>query len=172
MSKLLVPKHYAAATAISPDRAGRSVDIETDEFITRTQVAEQTDELNAFVRLRREADPGYHLPLPTGWRISVLLLTLPETTEGGLQVVADAREARALASPQGVVLALGPACYTDPDRFEVPDKGLVPWVKIGDRVTWQKYDLATFKLANRQMIGFLTDTQPTSLLDQGWEVPV
>lgn len=179
MSGLLIPRHVAAmrakaranaaAETVSGER-NSAYAIDTDEFITPAQVDEQLAKLRSHIDMVRKQNPDYTLPKPMGWKICVLMLTLPTKTSGGLELINDAVDAHAMASPQGVVLSFGPACYTDPDRFAINGE-LVPWAKIGDRVTWTKYDVATFKLANHQLLGFLTDTQPVSNIDGNWEVP-
>lgn len=170
---LVLPAHMAnairskaAAEAISKSR---SHELQSDEFINRTEVARQLQELLDYVDARRADEPDYHLPKPSGWRMTVLMLTLPETSSGGVHIMDDAREMRAVTSPQGVVLALGPACYKDPDRFSHEGE-VIPWHAAGDRITWVKYDAAMYRLANGQLIGFMNDTQPVATIDKGWKV--
>ncbi len=182
MSGLLLPKSaimakaateaverrkIAAAQSIQQSAVHR---LDSDDFITPAGVRDQLNQLQDYIDLRRAEEPNYHLPYPSGWRMQVLLLTIPETSAGGVIVVDDAREQRSLASPQGVILAMGPACYSDPKRFTV--KGdLLPWHKVGDRIIFIKYDAQMFQLANGQRLGTLTDTQPVATIDEGWEVP-
>ena len=173
MSRLLVPQ----GTAVPGTEAKSSVaqvvkthDMETDDFLGPPSVQKQLDELAAYVKMRQEINPAFHLPEPFGWRMSVLMLTFPKVTDGGLQLVDETLDARALTTPQGVILSLGEGCYTDPDRFLV-DGNMQKWAKPGDRITWKKYDVATFTLANKQILGFVTDSQPIARIDEGWSVP-
>lgn len=129
--------------------------LETDDFITPDQVAEQVAEFLAYEGT---------VPKPVGWRVSCLVLTIPETSQGGVIMVDDHRESRALSSPQGIILALGPNAYRDPSRFE----GNSPWVTTGDRVLFQKYGGRMFQLSNGQHICFLNDTEFAGVLDRGW----
>lgn len=175
MSGLLLPRHVAAqraeaqASAAASSIAGsRTYELQSDEFVNRETTRLQLVELRAYVAERRASQPDYNLPRPSGWKLMVLMLTLPEATAGGLMVIDDTRELRATTSPQGVLLASGPAAYSDPNRFTVDGK-LQPWHEPGDRITWVKYDAHLFKLANKQLIGFLTDTQPVALIDSGWK---
>jgi co-chaperonin GroES (HSP10) len=142
----------------------------SDDFVSPADIRDQLKQLAEHVAERRKENLAYHLPLPSGWRISVLMLTVPEKTRGGVQIVDENREARSMGSPQGVILAIGPGAYRDPARFSV-DGELSPWHKVGDRIQFVKYDAQPFKLPNGQTLGILTDTQPVALLDSGWEVP-
>ena len=166
MSKLLIPKHamqsMAAAQAISRSSVHR---MDSDDFITPKEVQRQIDALNDYILLRRTEEPDYQLPQPSGWRLTVLVLTIPEKSDGGVIVIDDAKEARSLASPQGVLLSMGPQAYKDPNRFSEP------WHKIGDRIQFVKYDATMFQLANGQRLGTLNDTQPVATIDRGWGVP-
>jgi hypothetical protein len=171
---LLLPRDVAArrqrekAEAAANNIAGsRTYELQSDEFVTPRNVMDQLMQLADYVRERR-AGERYALPRPSGWKLMVLMLTLPEETKGGIALVDDAREQRAVTSPQGVVLAMGEACYTDPDRFTLNGR-LTAWHRPGQRITWVKYDAHLFKLANGQILGFLTDTQPVALIDDGWE---
>lgn len=159
---LLLPKHVATATAIAKTARHR---MDSDDWATAKDVQEQLAQLQSYIDLRREDDPRYGLPHPTGWKIMMLMLTIPEKSAGGVIVIDDAKEARSLSSPQGVVLAIGPQAYQDPSRFSEP------WLSIGDRISVVKYDANMFQLANGQRLGFVNDTQPVSVIDGGWEVP-
>lgn len=172
MTGLLLPKRMQG----TPQRAtsgGEAIGkssvhrMDSDDFVTRDNVTEQLEQLKAYVAERREEEPDYTLPKPSGWKLMVLMLTIPETSAGGVIVVDDAKEARALASPQGVILDMGPAAYSDPDRFMV-DGVLTPWHDIGDRITITKYDAGMFQIANGQRLGFINDTQPIATIDKGW----
>lgn len=158
----------ATAKAMS---GGTQNALQSDDFLDKPGVQAQLDQLAGYIAERREEDPDYHLPLPSGWRIQVLMLTIPEKSKGGLQMVDDSREQRSMASPQGVILAMGPSAYSDPTRFSDRDGNLAPWHAVGDRIQFVKYDAQPFQLPNGQRLGILTDTQPVATLDSGWEVP-
>ncbi len=83
----------------------------------------------------------------------------------GIIIVEDAKEARALSSPQGIVIAMGDDTYSDPERFSEP------WVKVGDRISFVKYDATMFQIANGQRLGFMNDTQPIATIDKDWSIP-
>jgi len=164
---LILPRHVAAmerarrtqtALTVAPSTSPVKHALNTDDFITPDQVAEQ---VSAFVHFK---DAGGTVPQPVGWRVAVLVLTIPEITTGNLIMVDDHREARSLASPQGVVVAVGPTAYQDAARF--PEKA--PWVKVGDRVMFQKYGGRMFQMSNGQHLAFLNDTEFAGVVDTGW----
>ena len=165
---LLLPRHTAAAlrkqhaqtakpptTRVGGYEAPTKHALDTDDFITPEQVA---DQVAAF------AEYDGVIPTPVGWRVAVLVLTIPEVSGGGLIMVDDHREARSLASPQGVVIALGDMAYKDTNRFHENH----PWVKVGDRVLFQKYGGRMFQLRNGQHIAILNDTEFAAVVDSDW----
>lgn len=166
MSGLLLPKHAARQAAITAS-VGKSARhrIDSDDWATGADVKAQLAQLAEYMAERRAVEPEYNLPIPTGWKVMMLMLTIPEKSAGGVIVIDDAKEARSLSSPQGVVLAIGEQAYQDPSRFNGP------WLKVGDRTTVVKYDASMFQLGNGQRLGFVNDTQPISVIDRGWEVP-
>ena len=160
---LLMPKSaLAAATAIQKTKVHR---IDSDDWATKSDVQQQLDQLNGYLTERRVEEADYALPSAVGWKLMVLMVTIPEKSAGGVIVVDDAREQRSLASPQGVVLDVGPQAFKDPSRFDEP------WVRVGDRISFVKYDATMFQLGNGQRLGFLNDTQPVSVIDKGWTIP-
>lgn len=184
MSSLMLPEHMArqeaarkvalekrqmaAAAAFAAEQTSNA--LMSDDFASPDDVRDQLQKLTDYIAARRKDQPDYHLPKASGWRLTVLMLTIPERTKGGLQVIDEARDQRSLSSPQGIVIDVGSGCYTDPARFEV-DGVLTPWHVVGDRIIFVKYDAQVFQLPNGQRLGFLTDTQPIALLDRGWEAP-
>jgi len=174
MTGLLLPKHMMAKRVQDRDAAtAKSIAstavhrMDSDDFLTPGDVLTQLSDLDDYIMARRETEEHYELPRPSGWKLMVLVLTIPEQSAGGVIVIDDAKEARALSSPQGVLLAMGPGAYTDADRFSI-DGVLTPWHEVGDRLTFVKYDASMFQLANGQRLGFLNDTQPISTIDKGW----
>mgnify|MGYP003147940136 FL=1 len=81
------------------------------------------------------------LPQPTGWRILVLPFKINEKTKGGIIMGQDTIEKQQVASQCGNVLAMGPDCYRDKDRF---NKG--PWCKVGDWVMFARYAGSRIKI--------------------------
>ena len=74
------------------------------------------------------------LPKPTGWRLLVLPFRMDEKTKGGLLLGQDTLDKQQVASQCGNVLAMGPQCYKDKERY--PDG---PWCKKGDWVIFARY---------------------------------
>ena len=74
------------------------------------------------------------LPKPTGWRIIVLPFRMDEKTKGGILVGQDTLDKQQVASQCGNILAMGPQCYKDKERY--PDG---PWCKKGDWVIFARY---------------------------------
>ena len=74
------------------------------------------------------------LPQPTGWRILVLPFRMDEKTKGGILVGQDTLDKQQVASQCGNVLAMGPQCYKDRERY--PNG---PWCKKGDWVIFARY---------------------------------
>ena len=74
------------------------------------------------------------LPKPTGWRIIVLPFRMDEKTKGGILMGQDTLDKQQVASQCGNVLAMGPQCYKDKERY--PDG---PWCKVDDWVIFARY---------------------------------
>ncbi len=74
------------------------------------------------------------LPQPTGWRMLVLPFKMNEKTKGGVLLGQETIERQQVGSQCGNVLAMGPDCYSDKDRFT---EG--PWCKVGDWIVFARY---------------------------------
>ena len=74
------------------------------------------------------------LPKPTGWRMLVLPFRMKEKTDGGIIMGTETIDRQQVASQCGNVLAMGPDCYNDKDRFTDG-----PWCKVGDWVVFARY---------------------------------
>jgi len=74
------------------------------------------------------------LPKPTGWRIIVLPFKMNDRTEGGVIITDSTLERQQVASQCGLVLAMGPQCYKDKERY--PEG---PWCKVNDWVVFARY---------------------------------
>ena len=73
------------------------------------------------------------LPKPTGWRMLVLPFRMDEKSKGGVLFAHETIDKQQVASQCGNVLAMGPDCYKDKDRFQEP------WCKVGDWVIFARY---------------------------------
>jgi chaperonin GroES len=74
------------------------------------------------------------LPKPTGWRIIVLPFKMNDKTKGGVLMTESTLERQQVGSQCGLVLAMGPQCYKDKERY--PDG---PWCKVNDWVVFARY---------------------------------
>ena len=81
------------------------------------------------------------LPQPTGWRILVLPFKMGEKTKGGILMGHETLEKQQVASQCGNVLAMGPDCYRDKNRYK---QG--PWCKVGDWVMFARYAGSRIKI--------------------------
>ena len=75
-----------------------------------------------------------NLPQPTGWRMLVLPFKMNEKTKGGVLLGQETIERQQVGSQCGNVLAMGPDCQNDKNRFS---QG--PWCKVGDWVVFARY---------------------------------
>jgi len=73
------------------------------------------------------------LPEPSGYRILLLPFTPKEKTKGGILFSQEQLDKARIATTCGYVLKMGPAAYTDKDKFELP------WCKKGDWVIFARY---------------------------------
>ena len=74
------------------------------------------------------------LPQPTGWRMLVLPFRMKERTDGGILMGQETIDRQQVASQCGNVIAMGPDCYNDKERY--PNG---PWCKVGDWVVFARY---------------------------------
>ena len=90
------------------------------------------EEVDGYERLKtKEASK---LPAPTGWRMLSLPFKMNEKTKGGLYLGQDTLERQQVGSTCGLILAMGPDCYGDKEKF--PEG---PWCKKGDWVIFARY---------------------------------
>tara|TARA_B110000902_G_C13953391_1_gene454453 strand:- start:152 stop:598 length:447 start_codon:yes stop_codon:yes gene_type:complete len=97
-----------------------------------------TNELIGVKKSEKEKDLATEektkLPQPTGWRMLVLPFKMKDKTKGGLVITDDTLERQQVASQCGLVLAMGPQCYSDKERY--PEG---PWCKVKDWVMFARY---------------------------------
>ena len=93
---------------------------------------EHQKEVDGYERLKsKESDK---LPRPTGWRMLILPFKMAEKSKGGIIFGQETLEKQQVGSTCGLVLAQGPDCYKDKDRY--PEG---PWCKTGDWVIFARY---------------------------------
>ena len=86
------------------------------------------------------------LPQPTGWRLLVLPFKMKEKTKGGIVLAETTLERQQVASQVGLVMAMGPQCYADKDRY--PEG---PWCKVKDWVMFARYAGSRIKIEGGEM---------------------
>ena len=99
------------------------------------------------------------LPNPTGWRMIVLPFKMPEKTKGGLVLAETTIERQQVASQVGLVLAMGPQCYKDKERY--PEG---PWCKVNDWVMFARYGGSRMKIDGGE-IRLLNDDEVLATID-------
>ena len=99
------------------------------------------------------------LPKPTGWRMLVLPFKMKETTKGGLVLAETTLERQQVASQVGLVMAMGPQCYKDKERY--PDG---PWCKEKDWVMFARYAGSRIKIDGGEM-RLLNDDEVLATID-------
>jgi len=86
------------------------------------------------------------LPKPTGWRLLVLPFKMKEKTKGGIHLAETTLERQQVASQVGLVMAMGPQCYKDKERY--PEG---PWCKEKDWVMFARYAGSRIKIDGGEM---------------------
>ena len=110
----------------------------------KTQGTSSTSQNNPNIKLALESkykEETAKLPQPTGWRILVLPFKGKKKTKGGVYFSDEQVERQQLATVCGNILAMGPDCYKDKDKFP---RG--PWCKKGDWVIFARYAGSRFKI--------------------------
>ena len=97
------------------------------------------------------------LPKPTGWRLLVLPFKMKEKTKGGLVLAETTLEKQQVASQVGLVMAMGPQCYKDKERY--PDG---PWCKEKDWVMFARYAGSRIKIDGGETVSYTHLTLPTN----------
>jgi len=162
---LLLPRHVMEATQRSRASNAAAVTapasplskhrMNTDDFVSSDEISAQVAD---FVEHKGVT------PTPAGWSVMVLMITIPEVTAGGLIMDQEYTDMRTKASPQGIVVGVGPVAYNhSDDRFPTG-----AWCKVGDRVLYGRYAGKAFQLSNGQELAFLSDTDIIATVEGGW----
>ena len=99
------------------------------------------------------------LPKPTGWRMLVLPFKMKEKTKGGIIIAETSLERQQVASQCGLVLRMGPDCYTDKERY--PDG---PLCKEKDWVIFARYAGSRIKIEGGE-VRMLNDDEILATVD-------
>lgn len=74
------------------------------------------------------------LPKIHGWNIAIRPVPIRSQMDNGLFIPESLRDDIKYLTNVGRVVAMGPLCYNDKDKF-----GPEPWVKVGDFVTFPRF---------------------------------
>ena len=99
------------------------------------------------------------LPQPTGWRMLVLPFKMKDKTKGGVILAEDTLERQQVASQVGLVMAMGPQCYKDKERYT---EG--PCCKEKDWVMFARYAGSRIKIEGGEM-RLLNDDEILATID-------
>jgi len=114
---------------------------------------------NKLVGVKKSKTEEPKLPQPTGWRLLVLPFKMKEKTKGGVILAEDTLERQQVASQVGLVMAMGPQCYKDKERY--PEG---PWCKEKDWVMFARYAGSRIKIDGGEM-RLLNDDEVLATID-------
>ena len=114
---------------------------------------------NDLVGVKKSEKKEPKLPKPTGWRMLVLPFKMKDKTKGGVILAEDTLERQQVASQVGLVMAMGPDCYADKDRY--PDG---PWCKEKDWIMFARYAGSRIKIEGGEM-RLLNDDEVLATID-------
>ena len=111
------------------------------------------------VKKDKSKEDSKKLPQPTGWRMLVLPFKMKEKTKGGIVLAETTLERQQVASQVGLVMAMGPQCYKDKERY--PEG---PWCKKGDWIMFARYAGSRIKIDGGE-IRLLNDDEVLATID-------
>ena len=114
---------------------------------------------NDLVGVKKSKKEEPKLPKPTGWRLLVLPFKMKEKTKGGLMLAETTLEKQQVASQVGLVMAMGPQCYKDKERY--PEG---PWCKEKDWIMFARYAGSRIKIEGGEM-RLLNDDEVLATID-------
>ena len=114
---------------------------------------------NKLVGVKSSETESPKLPKPTGWRMLVLPFKMKEKTKGGVILAEDTLERQQVASQVGLVMAMGPQCYKDKERY--PEG---PWCKEKDWIMFARYAGSGIKIDGGEM-RLLNDDEVLATID-------
>ena len=99
------------------------------------------------------------LPQPTGYRVLIIPYYPSSKTKGGVILAEDTLDRQQIASQVGLVLAMGPQCYQDKERY--PEG---PWCKVNNWVMFARYAGSRIKIEGGE-IRLLNDDEVLATID-------
>lgn len=146
MSGLVLPSRFAPGTF---SRANMPRVQKTPTSL----VARRTEFDLDWIKQQIDALPD-EMPDPTGYRLLVLQVRPKSTTDGGIDLPDDYLDKAQSAMDVGVVLAMGPDCYSDEGRFPHG-----PYCRTGDVVGWTRYAGSARQMPGGATVLILSDDQ-------------
>jgi chaperonin GroES len=125
----------------------------------QSSILTPNNDLIGVKKSEKKEDKEPKLPQPTGWRMLVLPFKMKEKTKGGLVLAETTLERQQVASQVGLVLAMGPQCYKDKERY--PEG---PWCKVKDWVMFARYAGSRIKIDGGEM-RLLNDDEVLATID-------
>ena len=114
---------------------------------------------NDLIGVKKSEKKEPKLPKPTGWRMLVLPFKMKDKTKGGVILAEDTLERQQVASQVGLVMAMGPQCYKDKERY--PEG---PWCKEKDWIMFARYAGSRIKIDGGEM-RLLNDDEVLATID-------
>ena len=114
---------------------------------------------NDLIGVKKSKKEEPKLPQPTGWRMLVLPFKMKDKTKGGVILAEDTLERQQVASQVGLVMAMGPQCYKDKERY--PEG---PWCKVNDWIMFARYAGSRIKIEGGEM-RLLNDDEGLATID-------
>ena len=114
---------------------------------------------NDLIGVKKSKKEEPKLPKPTGWRLLVLPFKIKEKTKGGVILAEDTLDRQQVASQVGLVMAMGPQCYKDKERY--PEG---PWCKEKDWIMFARYAGSRIKIDGGEM-RLLNDDEVLATID-------
>ena len=114
---------------------------------------------NDLIGVKKSKKEEGKIPKPTGWRLLVLPFKMKEKTKGGIVLAETTLERQQVASQVGLVMAMGPQCYKDKERY--PEG---PWCKEKDWVMFARYAGSRIKIDGGEM-RLLNDDEVLATID-------
>ena len=114
---------------------------------------------NDLIGVKKSKKEEPKLPKPTGWRMLVLPFKMKDKTKGGVILAEDTLERQQVASQVGLVMAMGPQCYKDKERY--PEG---PWCKEKDWIMFARYAGSRIKIEGGEM-RLLDDDEVLATID-------
>jgi co-chaperonin GroES (HSP10) len=110
------------------------------------------------------SDVRTRLPVPTGWRVSLLPYRGAQKTKAGIVLSEETQRRAQVATTVGYVLQLGPLAYFDQEKFP---KG--PWCKAGDWVVFGRYAGARIPIDGGE-IRFINDDEILGIIQDPQDI--